>query len=398
MATKKKTVKKSVKKVGRKKITKTVTTTVETVEEPIDLSKNITHIAILVDSSGSMGHLRSATLKNLDQQIRAIKDSARQSGQRTTVTLGTFNYNLHLDYMACDVAQAGGLTTYYTQGGTALFDAVTETVNRFKRLPDANEKTTSFLIIVLTDGEENSSSQINVNRFPELMRSLNATDRWTFAFSVPRGYKSNLERQYNIPAGNIQEWDQTEEGVTFAMNSNIGATHAYFSNRSIGLRATNNFYVTTDLSGVKSKDLKNLTDLQSNFKAWTVDKETDVKSFVEGHGKEFHLGSVYYMLTKKEKVQPRKQVLLVEKGKKAVYGGQEARDLLGLPPNQEAVVTPGNHANYDVYVQSASINRKLVRGTKVLFDTTMTKSLQPTWDHEAAKAAADAKKALSTNP
>ncbi len=80
-------------------------------------------------------------------------------------------------------------------------------------------------------------------------------------------------------------------------------------------------------------------------------------------------GSVFYQLTKTEKIQPQKMVLIMKKGGKGIYGGDEARGLIGLPASEdwiEAKVKPGNHANFEIFVQSSSINRKLVRGTKVL--------------------------------
>lgn len=36
-------------------------------------------------------------------------------------------------------------------------------------------------------------------------------------------------------------------------------------------------------------------------------------------------------------------------------------------PSFDAQVKPGNHANFDIFVQSTSFNRKLVRGTKLLY-------------------------------
>jgi hypothetical protein len=40
--------------------------------------------------------------------------------------------------------------------------------------------------------------------------------------------------------------------------------------------------------------------------------------------------------------------------------------MIGLPANADAKVEPGNHANYDIFVQSTSVNRKLPRGTKLI--------------------------------
>jgi len=56
----------------------------------------------------------------------------------------------------------------------------------------------------------------------------------------------------------------------------------------------------------------------------------------------------------------------MEKGKSEVYG-PDARDLIGLPAGGTEKVIPGNHANYDIYIQSTSNNRRLVRGTKLIY-------------------------------
>jgi hypothetical protein len=50
-----------------------------------------------------------------------------------------------------------------------------------------------------------------------------------------------------------------------------------------------------------------------------------------------------------------------------VYGGDQARDLLGLPRGQSIKLVPGRSGDYEVYVQSTSINRRLIPGTQVLY-------------------------------
>ncbi len=71
----------------------------------------------------------------------------------------------------------------------------------------------------------------------------------------------------------------------------------------------------------------------------------------------------------------------MEKGKKAIWGGKEARHLIGLPDDKDAKVTAGNMSNYDIFIQSTSVNRILVRGTKLIWDKNHTKNSKPTWDH-----------------
>jgi hypothetical protein len=77
------------------------------------------------------------------------------------------------------------------------------------------------------------------------------------------------------------------------------------------------------------------------------------------------MGSAFYELVKPEKVQGKKQVMIRERQSGKVYSGHEARQLLNLPP-YEVKVAAVDHPNYDIFVQSTSVNRKLVPGQEVI--------------------------------
>lgn len=370
------------------------------------------HVAIVLDRSSSMSGLRYDVVKAVNAILESIKTAAAQFGQETTVSLYTFGSDVTREFFQQPIEKIKQLTDsdYRPYGNTALFDAVGMAIEDFERCTDAANPDASFVVVVATDGEENNSLRYREGgnahyysrygqQLPSLvekMADVQKTDRYTITFQLPPHAGRSFSLRYGIPLGNVREWEATVQGVKEVAHSTSLAFTNYYTARSTGKKSVDSFYVQTDLSTLKKSDLKKLTDVQGRFKAWTVDKETDVKSFVESHGKKFVIGSVYYALTKKEKVQPQKAVLIQEKGSKAVYGGQEARDLIGLPAGVNANVEPGNHANYDIYVQSTSVNRKLVRGTKVMFDTSLSVDLPPTWDHLSAQAAADAKKARST--
>jgi hypothetical protein len=216
---------------------------------------------------------------------------------------------------------------------------------------------------------------------------------------VPSGHKQHMAA-LGVSLDNIMEWENTQRGAQHAFTQTNAATANYMTLRSAGLKSTEKFYATTDLSQLQKTEIKAaLTDISARFRGFEVTKEADIKAFTEEKtGRDYVLGSVYFALTKKEKVQKTKDVLIMEKGKKAIWGGKEARDLLGIPVGVDVTVTPGNHAGYDVYVKSTSVNRKLVRGTKVLIDMQKTVPDAETWDSAAAKAAADAKAAAAAAP
>jgi hypothetical protein len=58
---------------------------------------------------------------------------------------------------------------------------------------------------------------------------------------------------------------------------------------------------------------------------------------------------------------------ILDKETNAIYGGTQARQLIGCPMNTSFKIKPGNLADYEIYIKSTSVNRKLVPGTKVLY-------------------------------
>jgi hypothetical protein len=93
----------------------------------------------------------------------------------------------------------------------------------------------------------------------------------------------------------------------------------------------------------------------------------EIKEFVEENTNQpYRLGDAFYQLSKTEKIQAGKDLMIMEKGKRGIWAGSEARELVGIPKGAAGKVTPGNHSNFDIFVQSTSTNRKLVRGTRVL--------------------------------
>lgn len=354
--------------------------------------KQITnYIAIALDTSGSMGGIREDVRKAYNEMLRTIRDRTAAEGQQTYLSLVMFDSRVDVMFHPTDIRSVADIPPggYPIRGQTALFDGVAKAVGCIQDHGNAADDV-SYLVLVFTDGEENASFAYNAQRIRKLIEEKQQTDRWTFAFQMPPGSGKRFAQNFGIPTDNIREWEQTTKGVQEVQASTAKGLTDYLSARTVGATSVRSFYVTTDLSSVTKKDIKQLDDVTKQFKSYTVDKECSISSFVEYKTNEpYVIGSTFYQLTKVEKVQPTKNVLLVEKGKKTVWGGADARALIGLPPGADAKVTPGNHSDYDIYVQSTSPNRKLVRGTKVLIDTTLKNGLTPTWDYLAAAAAAN---------
>jgi hypothetical protein len=112
------------------------------------------------------------------------------------------------------------------------------------------------------------------------------------------------------------------------------------------------------------------------FQVLDVDQKTPIMEFVKDQGASFKKGRGFYQLTKAETVQGYKEIVLMDKDTGDIFNGDEVRTLLDMPPHsgknddeREDVRLHAVHlAKYDVFIQSTSINRSLIAGTKLLYE------------------------------
>lgn len=331
-----------------------------------------TYIGISRDHSASMRPLIKSAAIDYNSCISSIKDACLREHQEALVTVvkcgaGVTN-QVHLDFVDTDIklVQIVPENNYIANGtGTPLFDSVGELIERLSTHHRDNYG--SFLIMVITDGQENASRHWTGRSLAARIRELQATDRWTFTFRVPQGYKRDLIN-FGIPEGNILEWEQTKDGLENATRATTQAVSNYFTGVSRGIASSKTFY--TDLSKITSSEVKStLVDITKDFKLLHVNPSDPViiKDFLIKKNHAYRVGSVFYQLTKTEdRVQEYKEIVIRDKKKGRYYGGRNARDLLGLPYFGMIRLVPDDHTKYDIFIQSTSYNRKLVPGTTVL--------------------------------
>lgn len=336
----------------------------------------VNDIVFIMDASGSMSGLEDSVIKLLNDQLAHLKTEFYRGGQKSRVSVITFDYayNINYVYKNVDIETARKVTRadYKPYGSTALFDAVGKGINDFLGGASFNEPETSFVVIAYTDGHENASQVYRSgHQLATLIHQAQNTRRFTVTFQVPRGHKHSII-SLGVPDDNVREFEATERGVYEASQNTSAGLTRHFSNRALGLTETRNFYVETDLSKLKTSDLKrNLDDISSEYGIFVADWEGQIRDFVEDKTqKPYQKGGAYYQLIKKETVQGDKDILIYDKLKMALYGGDDARGLVGLPVGADAKVTPGDHANYEIFVQSTSVNRKLMVGQKVAVKVT----------------------------
>lgn len=345
----------------------------------------INHVALVLDASGSMSHLSRKVVEVADQQIAYLARRSKELDQETRVTVYIFDDQVECVIYDKDVLRMPSLKSLYRIGGmTALLAATltsqTELAETAQRYGDH-----SFLTFVLTDGQENRShyangfSHLSQHALQQAVAAMIAgqEDNWTLAVLVPDQLGKREAMQCGFPKDNIAIWDATStQGLEDAGQVIQQATENFMVGRTKGIRGSRSVF-STGAEAVNKETIKAAGLAAVDPKSFQIVHATNdgvmrnpaIREWVmheAGHA--YRTGMAYYELTKSEKIQPQKSVMVMDKKSKKVYGGQEARNLLGLP-DMEVRVKPDFNPDYKIFVQSTSTNRKLVGNTSVLLMT-----------------------------
>lgn len=127
----------------------------------------------------------------------------------------------------------------------------------------------------------------------------------------------------------------------------------------------------------KTGEIKEMADLEpvmpGRFQVMTVDENCDIKGFVTKNGIEFKKGRGFYELTKAETVQQYKEIIMQDKETGEMFVGSQVREKLGLQPQTESggvneKLYAKDAKEFRIFVQSTSVNRKLIKGTTFLYE------------------------------
>jgi hypothetical protein len=329
-----------------------------------ELMAPVTHVALVIDESASMGRHRETVVKVVDSQITYLAQRSRDLDQETRITVyvfGSRDRNRCLVYDK-DVLRMPSIAKLYRPSGmTALMDATALMLNDLAMTP-TKYGDHSFLAFVITDGLENNSL-ISRTDFRDKVSALPET--WTLGILVPDAMGIHEAKSLGFHPGNISIWSTTSStGVEEVGESIRRATDTHMTTISKGLRPDGRSLFVAD---VDPKEISSvLTPLTSgSYQLLDVKEDSRADDFSRLYANRFVLGQVFYQLGDKSvKIQPQKEIAILKDGK--VFMGRAARDMLGLPSDKEVRVRAGQHKNYTILVQSTAPNRKLLAGTKAL--------------------------------
>jgi Mg-chelatase subunit ChlD len=146
--------------------------------------KDATHIAVLLDRSGSMDAVKDETISGFNYFLKEQKDV----GDNASLTLVQFDSEstdvVHEARAVRDVPNLNG-DTYQPRGSTPLLDALGQTINSTGRtlaaIPEPN-RPDKVVFVVITDGQENASHKFTKSQVKEMINHQMAKYNWQFVY------------------------------------------------------------------------------------------------------------------------------------------------------------------------------------------------------------------------
>ncbi len=190
------------------------------------MAKPTTVVNFILDMSGSMESVRRQTISGVNEYI----DQLKTKGGNIRFTLTLFDTVMEKLYSNTPIKDVEHLTEkeYAPRGFTALYDAAVETIEEAATKVKGQKKTSS-LVVIMTDGEENSSQKHDDKCLKDLIKKLESDGGWTFTFMGANQDAWATAQSFGISRGNTMSWDSTAVGTKNAMRGLADATVMYAS-------------------------------------------------------------------------------------------------------------------------------------------------------------------------
>jgi len=244
------------------------------------------YVVFLLDRSTSMKSIREEALDCINHQVEQTKSGLEgQDHIKTEVSLVTFSSKVDQPELWCRPLQEIDpipLEDYEPFGMTAMYDAVGYVIQRLQQQPDINDKNTSVLMFIMSDGVENNSKNFGASHISAMVREMQATGRWTFVYEGANQDLAEVQDATNINAGNTIRWTADAAGLRQMTITKDVASQQYYdhlvnaSNTGGGAVASTGFYTGTAGSSDGIQDSHSGELRGTSFK-WDSERQTDSK-------------------------------------------------------------------------------------------------------------------------
>ena len=200
-----------------------------------------THVAFVLDESGSMGSIREAAIDGFNEQVNAVKENADKGGD---TTVSQWRFGCPPDARPKEVyfeQPVSGLLpisheTYQPYGMTPMYDGLGMALTKLEPLDKAGD--IGFLVVLVSDGQENASQEWTSPMVADKIKKLQDTGRWTFVYIGANHDLADVSKHLGIPMGNMIAFAATKMGTQKVSDFASASTADYMANRARGQTAS----------------------------------------------------------------------------------------------------------------------------------------------------------------
>lgn len=145
------------------------------------MKDNFIHICFVIDQSGSMHDQINDVIGGFKQ---TIEEQKKETVGTCAISLYTFDSYVKREYIGTPLNEVKELE-YSPHGCTALFDGIGTAVDEIGQWlsdMDEAERPSKNMIVIMTDGEENSSKIYTMSKIKNMIKEQEDKYNWTFIY------------------------------------------------------------------------------------------------------------------------------------------------------------------------------------------------------------------------
>ena len=200
-------------------------------------NKDLTHIAIIADRSGSM----SALADDMNGGLKTFLEEQEALPGELRVDITRFDNEIEAVHVGVPVSEVA-FPVIVARGSTALNDALGTTIvslgERLAALPE-DERPGKVLFVIVTDGYENASKEYygraGSDRIKALVEKQKNEYQWEFIFLGANIDSFAVGSGWGISKGATLDYTPTAAGVTGVFAAASAYTSTYRGGGSAGL-------------------------------------------------------------------------------------------------------------------------------------------------------------------
>lgn len=217
------------------------------------MKANYTHILYILDRSGSMASVAGDVQRGFDSFIQSQKELPGEC----TFSLIQFDndYEEHYHFASIKMVRT---FVFMPRGSTALYDAIGRAINETGKsleLMPSFARPEKVLVIIHTDGEENSSEEFTKAQIAEMIKHQEEKYSWKFSFIGTNFDVMGEGSDLKIKAGNTLAYQNNSRGIKNMYDTVRGAVSNYRA-ASVEVAATMDMFPIqpTDNTEIKTDD------------------------------------------------------------------------------------------------------------------------------------------------